>query len=158
MLELGSGCGIVGLAFAALYENCHVLLTDLESAEKITRWNLVHSRGQLQGKVTFELFDWECPAPPSISPDIILIADCTYNPDSATSLVQAIQSCVTSRDTIIVLAHKIRHDSEAVFFRLMAEHFQIVNHSAFSTLPLASHSMSSEIGTETVDLYTFKTL
>lgn len=158
VLELGSGCGIVGLAFAALHENCHVLLTDLESAEKISRWNLVHSRSQLQGKATFELFDWECPVPPSTLPDIILIADCTYNSDSATSLVQAIQRCVTSRDTIIVLAHKTRHDSEAVFFRLMAEHFQTVDYSVFSTLPLAGNSMSSGIGAESVDLYTFRSI
>ena len=155
MLELGSGCGIVGLAFAALHENCHVLLTDLEPAEKIARWNLVHSRSQLQGKATFELFDWERPVPPPISPDIIFVADCTYNPDSATSLVQAIRRCAASRDTIIVLAHKTRHDSEAVFFRLMAEYFQVVNHSAFSTLP---HGMSSGVGAETVDLYTYKSI
>ncbi|KAF8422895.1 putative methyltransferase-domain-containing protein [Tirmania nivea] len=140
VLELGSGCGIVGLALAALRGSCHVLLTDLPSAEEISQRNLQHSQKQLQGDVSFQILDWDDPVPPSTSPDIILIADCTYNPDSAASLVRAIEKCVNgSRETIIALAHKKRHDSETLFFDLMGKHFQMVNHSEFSTLP-AKHA------------------
>ncbi|RPB28829.1 hypothetical protein L211DRAFT_800647 [Terfezia boudieri ATCC MYA-4762] len=161
VLELGSGCGIVGLALAAIRGSCHVLLTDLPSAEKISQRNLQYSRKQLQGDVSFQIFDWDDPVPPSTSPDIILIADCTYNPDSAASLVRAIENCVNgSRDTIIALAHKKRHDSETLFFDLMGKRFQIVNHSEFSTLPgsgkLCNQDTYSGIGTEPVDLYTFR--
>lgn len=163
MLELGSGCGIVGLALAALRETCHVLLTDLDSAEEICQWNIKCSQTHLQGNASFQIFDWDDPAPPATSPDIILIADCTYNPDSATSLVQAIHRCVNgSRETIIVLAHKKRHDSESLFFDLMGKHFQIVDHSEFNTLPVKGklRNQDSGLGTgaEVVDLYTFKLL
>ena len=161
MLELGSGCGIVGLALAAIRGSCHVLLTDLPSAEEISQRNLQHSREQLQGDASFQIFDWDDPVPPSTSPDIILISDCTYNPDSAASLVRAIEKCVNgSRETIIALAHKKRHDSETLFFDLMGKHFRIVNHSEFSTLPvrgkLYNRDAFSGIGAEMVDLYTFR--
>ena len=161
VLELGSGCGIVGLALAAMRGSCHVLLTDLPSAEEISHRNLHHSRKQLQGNASFQIFDWDDPVPPSTSPDIILIADCTYNPDNADSLVRAIEKCVNgSRETIIALAHKKRHDSETLFFDLIGKHFQIMNHSEFSTLPgegkLRNQDSFSGIGTEVVDLYTFK--
>jgi len=161
VLELGSGCGIVGLALAAMRGSCHVLLTDLPSAEEISQRNLQYSQKQLQGDVSFQIFDWDDPVPPSTSPDIILIADCTYNPDSAASLVRAIEKCVNgSRETIIALAHKKRHDSETLFFDLMEKHFQIVNHSEFSTLQgrgkLCNQDSFSGIGAELVDLYTFR--
>lgn len=161
VVELGSGCGIVGLAFAALWRSCHVLLTDLESAEEISERNIEYFLAQSQGRVSFRIFDWEDPVPPSVCPDIILIADCTYNPDSAVSLVHAIEKCVNgSKETLILLAHKKRHDSETLFFDLMKEKYQMVNRSEFSTLPaegkLRNQDPFSVIGAEVVDLYIFK--
>jgi len=158
VLELGSGCGIAGLALAAIRGSCHVLLTDLQSAKEISQRNLQHSQKELQGDVSFQIFDWDDPVPPLTSPDIILIADCVYNPDSAASLVQAIEKCVNgSRETIIALAHKKRHDSETLFFNLMGKHFQIVNHSESSTLlGRGNQDEFSRVGAEMVDLYTFR--
>ena len=161
VLELGTGCGIVGLTLAALRKDCQVLLTDLESAQEIIQRNLEMCRTQLQGKVTFQVFDWSDLEPPMLCPDIILIADCTYN-DCLAELVGAIERCVGgSTDTIIVLAHKRRHDSELAFFELMAKRFEIAHHSDYNTASqgrLDNQDVPIENGVQGVDLYTFKLL
>ncbi|CAZ86505.1 unnamed protein product [Tuber melanosporum] len=57
VLELGSGCGIVGLALASLYKNCRVTLTDLPLAEEIIVRNLRCSGSE--GNVNFKPLDWD---------------------------------------------------------------------------------------------------
>ncbi|RPA92163.1 hypothetical protein L873DRAFT_1831204 [Choiromyces venosus 120613-1] len=65
VLELGSGCGIVGLALASLYENCHVTLTDLPLAEDIIVKNLEYSG--LQGNIDFKPLDWDQNIPENLT-------------------------------------------------------------------------------------------
>lgn len=140
----------MGLALALLHERCHVTLTDLPLARDLLQKNL-HS-ANLQGKASFEALDWDQLASKKITSqhwDIILVADCTYNVASAPSLVEVLTKLVgNSLNTIIVLAHKKRHDSESLFFELMSIVFGVVDQITFG---------NGDQGTETlVDIYTFR--
>ena len=166
ILELGCGCGIVGLGLVVLLDNCHVTLTDLPSAESIAVRNIEHSRNKFRGTASFRVYDWDDPISPYSQdqkpPDIILVADCTYNPDSASALVQALVRCVNgSRDTVVVLAHKRRHESEKRFFDIMRERFETVDYCSFVVKDaegLVGSDGEGEKYDSAVNLYTFRLL
>lgn len=68
------------------------------------------------------MLDWEAPLPEpckQITFNLILVADCTYNTDSIPALVNVLaQLCKISPDVKILLAHKVRHEDESIFFEL----------------------------------------
>jgi predicted nicotinamide N-methyase len=125
VLELGSGCGIVGLSLAQAIPDCDVLLTDLPEAREIAERNIASMNPAMGSKATFLELDWEQPLPPAVQAkpfDLILVADCTYNPDSAPALVQTLTALVEKAPkSIVLLAMKVRHQSEMVFFDLMRD-------------------------------------
>lgn len=96
VLELGTGCGIVGLTLAALLPGASLTLTDLPDAEEIVAHNLSHTHDLLApgSRAAFAELDWAAPLPAVPAPHLVLAADCTYNPDSR---------CVFSR------AHLTKH-------------------------------------------------
>jgi hypothetical protein len=52
--------------------------------------------------------------------DMIAIADCTYNPDVVPDLVTTVKNVANGNEEMLVLlAMKVRHESELVFFELM---------------------------------------
>lgn len=120
VLELGSGCGIVGLSIAQLRGNCNVTLTDLSLASEIIRKNI-----QQQKQAIFQVLDWDSEVPEDISSqnfNIIVIADCMYNVDAAPALVGVVTQLIrTSPHTHLVIAHKKRHGSEEQFFVLLKD-------------------------------------
>ena len=64
ILELGSGCGIVGLALSSLLQRpAHVLLTDLPEAMDILRRNITENEPNFRGKGNVEAkvlnWDWD---------------------------------------------------------------------------------------------------
>lgn len=143
-------CGIVGLALASLHDRCHVTLTDLPLAEEIIQKNL--GAASLRGEAFFQALDWDEPIPRSLASqnwDIVLVADCTYNVGSAPSLVKVLANLAgNSPDTVVVLAHKKRHDSEDLFFELIGTFFEIVDCISFN-------NGDRETGI-LVDIYTFR--
>ena len=124
VLELGTGCGIVGLEIHRLYPDGTVTLTDLPEAMTILGYNtdLVPSRPN-RGQVITMVLDWEAPLPEAVKShqqDLIIVSDCTYNPDSVPALVQTLKALIDiSSNAFVVVSMKTRHDSEAVFFDLM---------------------------------------
>ncbi|KZM20967.1 uncharacterized protein EKO05_0008442 [Ascochyta rabiei] len=129
VLELGTGCGIVGITLASLLPNCTVTLTDLPEAHDIVSANLSLSHSTLApgSLVSFAELDWDAPLPPWLAEsesklDMVLAADCTYNPDSSPALVRTLTALTrTSPHTVVAIALKLRHESERVFFSLMAD-------------------------------------
>ncbi|KAG0638483.1 putative methyltransferase-domain-containing protein [Tuber brumale] len=152
VLELGSGCGIVGLALASLYKNCRVTLTDLPLAEEIIVRNLRCSG--LQGNVNFKPLDWDQNIPENFTAKpirLIVVADCTYNASSAPSLVRVLAELSRrSPGAVTLLAHKRRHDSEDVFFQLMDKSFRKIEQ-----IQRALGTDSNEEATN-VDIYVFQ--
>ena len=124
ILELGSGCGIAGIALSQSLPNCNVLLTDLPEAMKILEINIKESKPKPTSSAKAMELDWDNALPVSISEkkfDLILISDCTYNADSLPALVRTVSSLILlSKTAHVIVSMKVRHDSEAVFFELMS--------------------------------------
>jgi len=121
-VELGAGCGIVGIALATMLDNCDMLLTDLPEVEEIVTHNIKEARPQPSSRMHYQTLDWDEPPRNLCSRpiDLILVSDCTYNADSLPTLVSVLDRLVrTSPEALILVALKRRHESEAVFFDLM---------------------------------------
>jgi predicted nicotinamide N-methyase len=122
VVELGAGCGIVGIALATMLANCEVLLTDLPEVSEIVTRNINEASPKSSASIKFQTLDWDDPTPNlTRGPiDLILVSDCTYNADSLPALVSVLNRLVRgSPEAMVLVALKRRHESEAVFFDLM---------------------------------------
>lgn len=122
VVELGAGCGIVGIGLAQLVPNCSVLLTDLPEVEEIITRNINSARQASASSVRYQNLDWEHPPENLCSQpiELILVSDCTYNADSLPVLVSCLERLVrASPGALILVSLKRRHESETVFFELM---------------------------------------
>jgi predicted nicotinamide N-methyase len=143
VLELGAGCGIVGITLSRFYPNASkILLTDLpEATEILTRnLNLCPPLGRNQ-QITHEILDWSSPLPPNVKNtdwNMVIVSDCTYNPGVVPDLVLTLRSIATKsqRDVVILLAMKVRHESEIMCFDLMAQSGFAVREKAVLPLPM----------------------
>lgn len=87
ILELGTGCGMVGIALAHLIHDANVLLTDLPEAQEIVEHNINQTKLAKGSTLSFRTLDWDDDLPQDLqsssSPlDLVVAADCTYNSDS----------------------------------------------------------------------------
>lgn len=156
VLELGTGCGIVGISLAQIVPDCDVTLTDLPEAREIAQKNIDAMNPAMSSRATFVPLDWDEPLPKAVRErqhDMIIISDCTYNPDSSPALVETLKALVTrSPKAIIVLAMKVRHDSESIFFDLMKKAGFVNATSTCQSLPRDD----SDYGTAgKIDIYLF---
>ncbi|KAL2808598.1 putative methyltransferase-domain-containing protein [Aspergillus granulosus] len=124
VIELGSGCGIVGIALAALLPQCSVLLTDLPEVEEIVSKNIAAARPAQSSGLQYRPLEWEEELPADLfetpSIDLVLVSDCTYNADSLPALVSVLSRLLKlSPHALILVALKRRHQSERIFFDLM---------------------------------------
>lgn len=101
VLELGSGTGLFGISFAALYSNSHVKLTDLPDIVPNLTINAnknVHLAEQEKSTISVEELDWNTcctlssTAPSSAINDTVLAADPIYSPSHPTLLTHAISA------------------------------------------------------------------
>jgi len=159
VLELGAGCGIVGITVAKRFPKANVLLTDLPDAEDIARHNISANVTQFKNQpspanIEYQNLDWEEPLPNNICNgdlDVVLVADCTYNPDVVPHLVKTLADIVKHNlEVVILLAMKVRHNSEMVFFDLMEEKHMIVLDKLVLPLPLLGQEA------EEIEVYLFK--
>ncbi|KAL4950706.1 putative methyltransferase-domain-containing protein [Aspergillus filifer] len=124
VIELGSGCGIVGIALAKLLPQCSVLLTDLPEVEEIITKNISVAQPAPGSEIRYKPLEWEEELPDDLfdtpSIDLVLVSDCTYNADSLPALVSVLSRLVQqSPRALILVALKRRHESESIFFDLM---------------------------------------
>lgn len=87
ILELGTGCGMVGITLALMQEHANVLLTDLSEAREIVGRNIESVGAAIGSTLEFQELNWDQVLPSTLdlttSPfDLVVAADCTYNPDS----------------------------------------------------------------------------
>jgi predicted nicotinamide N-methyase len=142
ILELGAGCGIVGITLSRFLPKANIILTDLSEATEILDVNVGTSHSALRDRLAHQVLDWSHPLPPNIAEtkwDMVLVADCTYNPDVVPDLVQTLKTLVTGNGAKmlkVVLAMKVRHDSELIFFDLMKEAGFVVGEKKCVPLPV----------------------
>jgi predicted nicotinamide N-methyase len=87
ILELGAGCGIVGIAIAQVLTETDVTLTDLPEAQEIIERNISRAHFAKESTLAFQVLDWDAELPRNLSTsssrlDLVVAADCTYNSDS----------------------------------------------------------------------------
>nr|POE51544.1 upf0665 family protein c23c4.06c [Quercus suber] len=130
LIELGCGCGSVGISVAQAIPDCDVLLTDLPEARELVQLNIARMQPAMSARVRFQPLDWEEHAqlPEALrrrTNDLIVVSECTYNVDTLQPLVDTLVALVDrSPKAVIIVATKTRHDSEKAFFDLMrAAHF-----------------------------------
>lgn len=143
-IELGSGCGIVGILLRKLFAFCSVILTDLAEAKDILECNLLANReAHLPSSLMYQTFNWGTDVEvvqliDDIRVHLIVVSDCTYNPSSAPALVQTFASLTRqsqASQVLILVAMKRRHESEAVFFDMMSDAGFVTAESARIALP-----------------------
>ncbi|KAF2109120.1 putative methyltransferase-domain-containing protein [Lophiotrema nucula] len=148
VLELGTGCGMVGIGIAQVIQNADIVLTDLPEAEGIATMNLANSKSQFalntdaifcslkwEDDLPFGLNQWS-DYPPCTQLDLIVAADCTYNCDSSPALVQTMCNLIkASPQAKVMIAMKVRHEDEKVFFSLMAKAGFIQTHKQTDQFP-----------------------
>lgn len=139
-IELGTGVGLVGIALAEIltngdYGSPKILLTDLNDARELVEINTADNlKRNNQALTTFEELDWTKPLPERVANDdwdLILVSDCTYNPEYLKALVDTIKNLLLSegqqkqllekREPLALLAMKPRHAAENVFFEYLEE-------------------------------------
>jgi methylase of polypeptide subunit release factors len=84
ILELGTGCGMVGITIATMLKGAEVLLTDLPEAQEIVERNIDRASTARDSSLAFQELDWDVDLLETLTSnyDLILAADCTYNSDS----------------------------------------------------------------------------
>ena len=122
-IELGCGCGTVGISLAQSIPDCNVLLTDLPEVDSLVAANIARLNPAINSTVTFSPLDWEQPLPKIVQSrthDLIIVSECTYNTDTLQPLVDTLLALLArSPKAVILVSTKTRHDSEAAFFDLM---------------------------------------
>lgn len=157
VLELGSGCGIVGKALASIRPDCHVILSDLVDAMELISHNVADSQLASGSRLSSMILDWGQELPTSITAeqfDLILVCDCTYNSDSIPALVKTLSALLARLPTaMIVVVNKIRHDSELSFFDQMADAGLVEVEQL--TIPVGGGSTMTEDALQNVDIHVY---
>ncbi|KAF1942708.1 hypothetical protein EJ02DRAFT_401910 [Clathrospora elynae] len=157
VLELGTGCGMVGITLAQIVIDAEVLLTDLPEARDIVERNIDEAWKAKGATLKFQELDWDQDLPFKLQSasdylDLIVAADCTYNPDSSPALVNTLTRLARmSPKVIVAIAMKMRHSSEEVFFHLMST-------AGFRETTKLEYPLPGdvEVGEETVYLHVYK--
>ena len=123
VLELGSGLGLVGMAFSLLKLGSQslIVLTDVPSAMPLLMYNMERNKDILTGQsIHAQPLLWsvnECPLDEEPY-DFILGSDLLYNTEMIPSLVSTIQRYLHSTKGVVVMAVRWRKpELEREFFR-----------------------------------------
>jgi SAM-dependent methyltransferase len=122
VLELGCGCGVVGIGLAQTVPDCDVLLTDLPEVDELVARNIEVANPAMSSKIEFAPLDWEAPLPLKVASrtfGLILVAECIYNSDSIPPLVDTLERLIQrSPKAVVLISTKVRHESEDMFWDL----------------------------------------
>ena len=101
VLELGAGCGVVGLA-AGVLGAASIVLTDLSYCQSLLQSNINANKHLINCHCACQVYDWFQPHLHSFDPclvDIILVADCVWLESLVLPLIQALVHLVGHNET-----------------------------------------------------------
>jgi hypothetical protein len=139
----------VGLTLAILV-HCQVTLTDLDIAAELVEANIKANRGEFyaESEAEFKVLKWASNPNWLTHYNLIVVGDCTYNPNSANDLLLTLNQ-VCSPESVLLLASKERHDSEKAFdLMLQSSGFKVARRSAVTL------ENEAETNNETVNITT----
>ncbi|KAI2511472.1 lysine N-methyltransferase [Fragilaria crotonensis] len=122
VLELGSGLGLFGMAFAIkqLGKDGSLMLTDMPSAMPLLLYNLERNKDILPSKVRARSLTWREESEPPTEPpyDCIIGSDLLYNVKAIPSLVATVRRLLhPTKGTVILAARWRKPELEREFFR-----------------------------------------
>ena len=122
VLELGSGLGLFGMAFAIkmLGEGGTMHLTDLPDAMPLLRYNIDRNLHFLPSGVSARTLQWQEDSIPSTEPpyDCIIGSDLLYNVQSIPALVGTVRRLLhPTKGTVILAVRWRKPELERTFFR-----------------------------------------
>lgn len=155
VLELGTGCGVVGIATAYCFPNAKIQISDVPEAEELAVYNVDLARIKVGERLEYQNLDWELPIPDTVKTeglDLVLVSDCTYNTVSIPYLVSTLVSLLEkSKNALVVVATKRRHESERLFVDLMKE--TKIHRGSEVLLPLPRHGEPDQVIEITVSAF-----
>lgn len=137
VLEVGAGCGIVGIALSQL-RKCEVVLTDLEDAQEIMQSNVDCATPCSGSSLKRQVLAWGAGLDnlDGSKFDVVLVSDCIYNPDSSVLLVQTLKTLTEQNPHVLIfVAFKRRHDADDIFFQHMQKNELRVAEKSTIVLP-----------------------
>ncbi|KAL2316137.1 Methyltransferase [Schizosaccharomyces pombe] len=116
VLELGSGCGIVGISIASKYPRALVSMTDTEDAIEFMEKNVEKNKSAMSNNITSDILVWGHDIPQKFRRhwDYIVMSDVMYNESSFSDLEASLQELM-DKNTKLYIAYKKRHDNEKTF-------------------------------------------
>jgi len=160
VLELGAGCGLVGIALAQQRPNTRVVLTDLPEAMEILAQNISSAQPAPHSSLRGGVLTWGCdplnPLFDGTGCNVVLVSDCTYNADSQPALVRTLLNVVALfPDVCIVVAMKRRHASEDAFFGLLkGGGLAVLKHDTVTLPDASAEATGSEL--EVVHIFQYR--
>ncbi|KAG5360714.1 UPF0665 family protein [Yarrowia sp. B02] len=123
ILELGAGCGIVGLAVEKhLGGQGSLILSDLEEARECAEESIALNNSQ----ASFMALDWAEEDVKLRDLDLIIVADCTYNMDMYETLVACLERLLDANPSAkVVIGHKMRNEQESDFFDMLEQRLKV---------------------------------
>ena len=121
-LELGSGCGLAGMAFAL--KGCHVVYTDLP--ELVPHLSLNVERNL--GRSNIVAFDWTEALPKRLQEthfDIILATDCVYHSHLVAPFLAALRAVSSPTATLLLVYERRDHLVIADFEDQLKKSFKV---------------------------------
>eukprot|EP00579_Thalassiosira_antarctica_P028672 CAMPEP_0202006512 /NCGR_PEP_ID=MMETSP0905-20130828/11238_1 /ASSEMBLY_ACC=CAM_ASM_000554 /TAXON_ID=420261 /ORGANISM="Thalassiosira antarctica, Strain CCMP982" /LENGTH=186 /DNA_ID=CAMNT_0048564271 /DNA_START=329 /DNA_END=887 /DNA_ORIENTATION=- len=141
VLELGSGCGLVGIASGILGAN-EVVMTDLPYALPLMRENVERNKSSWKGKdlpcqrIECKECDWFQPPPINIlfgnaneevHPDVILVADCVWLSPLIAPLLQTLKTYTVDASTKVIITYQQRgREAHEEFWQGIHDLFDVV--------------------------------
>ncbi|KAJ3066300.1 Methyltransferase-like protein 21D [Podochytrium sp. JEL0797] len=129
ILELGAGCGLLGLVATEVVQDAQLVLTDLPKVLPLLETNTNHSQN-----IRVETLEWlQSPTDTlpahitSLMPfDVVLLSDCVYDETAFIPLINTLDTLTKDNpDTLIIMAYERRKfDTEVSFFKKFGELFR----------------------------------
>ncbi|XP_057773371.1 uncharacterized protein LOC130992651 isoform X2 [Salvia miltiorrhiza] len=117
VVELGSGCGLVGCIAALL--GAHVILTDLPDRLKLLKKNVeTNLYGDPRGSARVEELTWGDDLDKDFTdplPDFVLGSDVVYSEGAVTDLMETLVE-LCGEQTTVILAGELRNDAILEYF------------------------------------------
>jgi len=123
VIELGSGCGLVGIGIKTLAQSAHVVLTDRAPLLPLLRHNVRLNDLAEDPHFLVRELDWGENSTEFAEPfDYIVATDVVYDEKLFESLIKTILA-LSRNDTTLLLAYKKRDKSEGLFFDQISKYF-----------------------------------
>ncbi|XP_051133137.1 uncharacterized protein LOC127252845 [Andrographis paniculata] len=117
VIELGSGCGLVGCIAALL--GAQVTLTDLPDRLKLLKKNVeTNLYGHIRGSATVKELTWGDDLDSNFTdplPDIVVGSDVVYSEGAVTDLIETLMQ-LCGQQTTVILAGELRNDAILEYF------------------------------------------